>query len=107
MAKAAYHRKDEAFYETILKLRTTEEAILFFKDLCSTTEIGAIEQRFEVARLLCQGEVYVDIAKETGTSSATISRVNRFLNEGTGQFREILDRYLEDQKETPAEESAE
>ncbi len=92
MAKAAYRRKDEAFYEAVLQLQNTEEAILFFKDLCSSTEICAIEQRFEVARLLCKGEVYVDIAKATGASSATISRVNRFLTEGTGEFRQIFDR---------------
>ncbi len=106
MAKAAFRRKDEAFYETVLQLATTEEAILFFKDLCSSTEISAIEQRFEVARLLCKGAVYVDIAKATGASSATISRVNRFLNEGTGEFREIFDRYLAANAAEEAEKEA-
>lgn len=99
MAKAAYRRKDEALYEAILKIKDTEECIRFFKDLCSHTELCAIEQRFEVARLLEQGEVYLEIEEKTGASSATISRVNRMLNDGSNGLRDVMGRMKEEQNE--------
>ena len=49
-----------------------------------------MEQRFEVARMLTQGKVYSEIRRETGASSATVSRVNRMLNYGTGSVAESV-----------------
>lgn len=92
MAKASYRRQDEAFYEAILKIKDVEECIRFFKDICSDTELYAIEQRFEVARLLNRGEVYLDIAGSTGASSATISRVSRMMSEGRHGVTDVLQR---------------
>ena len=69
-------------YEAILTLETVEEALKFFNDLCSVTELRAIEQRFQVASMLNEGQIYNTILDETGASSATISRVNRSLNYG-------------------------
>jgi TrpR-related protein YerC/YecD len=69
-------------YETILTLRSPEECRRFFEDLCTPVEMRAMEQRFEVAIQLQQGKVYTDILERTGASSATISRVRRFMLEG-------------------------
>ena len=71
-----------ALYEQIVKLRDVDSCFRFFQDLCSITELRAIEQRFDVARLLYEGKVYTDIVETTGASSATISRVNRALKYG-------------------------
>ena len=68
-----------ALYEQIIRLKDVDECYRFFQDLLSVTELRAIEQRFDVARLLYQGKVYTDIVESTGASSATISRVNRAL----------------------------
>ena len=84
--------RDSALYETILKLRDVDECIRFFEDLCAVTELSAMEQRFDVARLLLEGRVYSDILAETGASSATISRVNRMLRSGTGCLGQVLGR---------------
>lgn len=85
-------------YEAFLKLKTTQECYDFLMDLCTVAELKAMEQRFEVARLLARGMIYSDILAETGASSATISRVNRSLNDyGTGAYREIF-RRLEEKK---------
>jgi len=73
-------------YEAILTLKTVDECIKFFDDLCSVTELRAIEQRYHVARLLSQGHVYNAILDQTGASSATISRVNRSLQYGVGGY---------------------
>ena len=73
-----------ALYQAILRLNTLEECIRFFDDLCAVTELRTLEQRYDVAKCLLQGKVYAEIRKETGASSATVSRVNRMLNYGTG-----------------------
>ncbi|MEG0825068.1 MAG: YerC/YecD family TrpR-related protein, partial [Oscillospiraceae bacterium] len=59
-------------YETILSLQSVDECKRFFQDLCTVAEIGAMEQRFEVALLLDDGMIYNDILERTGASSATI-----------------------------------
>ncbi len=81
-----------AMYEAILQLKNLEECRDFFEDICAMTELRAMEQRFEVARMLKDDKVYTEIKQETNASSATISRVNRMLNYGTGCLGEVLDR---------------
>ena len=88
---------DNDLYRAILKLKTPEECYDFFVDLCTVAELKAMEQRFEVAKLLNQGLIYNDILERTGASSATISRVNRSLNYGTDSYRKVLAR-LEDKE---------
>lgn len=56
------------------------------------TELRSMEQRFEVASMLKKEKVYTEIMSETNASSATISRVNRMLNYGTGCLGEVIDR---------------
>ncbi len=81
-----------ALYKAILELRDVEECYNFFVDLCTVSELKAMEQRFEVAMLLNDGLIYNEILEKTGASSATISRVNRSLNYGTDSYREIFAR---------------
>lgn len=83
-------------YRAILTLHSQEECYNFFVDLCTISEMKAMEQRFEVARLLSQGMIYNDILDQTGASSATISRVNRSLNYGTDSYREVFKRMDEE-----------
>lgn len=78
--------------ECILSLETAEECEAFFLDLCTMSELGAMVQRLEVARLLRSELVYNEIAAKTGASSATISRVARCLNYGTGGYEMALTR---------------
>lgn len=87
-------KNDQAdlLYEAILCLQTKEECKAFFQDLCTFTEVKAMAQRMEVARLLDQGLIYNEILERTGTSSATISRINRALQYGSDGYRIVLDR---------------
>lgn len=97
-----------AMYEAILQLRDLDECCDFFEDICAMTELRAMEQRFEVARMLKEDKVYTEIKQETNASSATISRVNRMLNYGTGCLGKILDRMsLRGDEEKPAGKSGE
>jgi len=79
-------------YNAILKIENIEECYKFFEDLCTIHEIEAISQRLHVALMLKSGEKYTEIIKATGASTATISRVNRCLNYGSGGYNLVLDR---------------
>lgn len=92
MAKTPGKEASMALYETILKLKDLDECYRFFQDLCTVTELRAMEQRFDVAVLLNEGMIYNDILEKTGASSATISRVNRALNYGANGYRDLFDR---------------
>ena len=74
MNKADTRPRSNEMYEAILTLKTLEECKQFFEDLCSVTELSAMEQRFGVAVRLEKGMIYNDILEETGASSATIRK---------------------------------
>lgn len=97
MAKSENKQSNIEMYKAILALETLEECVSFFDDLCSKTELRAIEQRFQVARMLNDGAVYNTIQEKTGASSATISRVGRSLNYGKNSY-EVIFKRLDDMK---------
>ena len=84
--------KNDDFYKAILLLKDEEECYSFFRDVCTQNELRAMEQRFEVARLLTKGMGYNEILERTGASSATISRVARSLNDSTGGYDRVFER---------------
>lgn len=88
----------DGFFEAVLQLENKEECYRFFEDVCTVKEIQSIAQRFEVAKLLTQNRTYNEIEKETGASTATISRVNRSLNYGVDGYNSILKKlgYIEE-----------
>ena len=92
MARIAKKQKRNGLYQAILTMQNEEELYNFFQDLCTVTELRAMEQRFEVASLLQRGRIYNEILERTGASSATISRVNRSLNYGTGAYAQLFAR---------------
>ncbi len=92
MPKTTNKARSMALYESILQLRSIEECIAFFDDLCTVGELRAMEQRYDVALLLDDGLVYTEILDKTGASSATISRVNRIFSFGAGGFRRMIQR---------------
>jgi len=92
MKKEIKFERSRQMYEAILTLKTVDECIKFFDDLCSVTELRAIEQRFQVATMLHDGMIYNDILEATGASSATISRVNRSLQYGADGYEIVFER---------------
>ena len=82
----------EELFRAILTLETVEECADFFGDLCTVQELKSMSQRYQVAVMLTDKKVYSDIVKETGASTATISRVNRSLSYGNDGYQMVLDR---------------
>lgn len=82
----------DRFYEAILSLKSKGDCELFFEDIATIKELLELSSRLEVAKMLDDGKVFNDISKETGASSATISRVNKCLHYGPGGYRLVLDK---------------
>lgn len=88
----------DLFFEAVLSLENIEECYNFFEDVATINEIKALAQRMHVAKLLNKKNVYTEIAEKTGASTATISRVNKCLNYGTGGYSLVLNRLEEKKK---------
>ena len=82
----------EALLETILRLDDLDEAERFFRDLCTLTELRDMAQRWAVVRLLDSGLHYAEISRQTGASTATITRIASWLNHGEGGYRSMLEK---------------
>ncbi len=84
-------------FEAVLQLKDKEECYRFFEDVCTVNEILSLSQRFEVAKMLTQNKTYLEIAEQTGATTATISRVNRSLNYGNDGYQMVFSRMEENQ----------
>lgn len=78
--------------QAVLTLKTVEECYRFFEDVCTIGEVKAMAQRLEIARLLYTGHTYDEVAQRVRASSATISRVRRFLEYGADGYQLVLTR---------------
>ena len=89
----------DALFEAILTLQTVEECYRFFEDACTVREILEIAQRLQTAKLLSAGANYAEINRQTGCSTATISRVRRCLEYGNGGYRTVIERTAKGESE--------
>ena len=82
----------DALIDAILRLDSRDEAERFLRDLCTLGELRDMGQRWAVVRLLDDGLHYAEISKQTGASTATITRIASWLNHGEGGYRRMLER---------------
>lgn len=82
----------DRLFKAILTLETMEDCYNFFEDACTVKEIIDISQRFKAAEMLKNGENYVVVSRTTGMSTATISRVNKCLEYGSGGYKRVLEK---------------
>ncbi len=80
----------DRLFESFLKLETIDECYAYFEDLCTIKELNDMSQRLQVAKLLSQGLSYQKITEQVDVSTATIGRVSKCLNYGSGGYRTIL-----------------
>ncbi|MDY3869461.1 MAG: YerC/YecD family TrpR-related protein [Pyramidobacter sp.] len=81
-----------------LSLQDVNEVYAFLEDVATIGEIRSLAQRLEVAHLLQNGHTYPQIAQSTGASTATISRVRKYLDYGADGYRIVLERLRTDEK---------
>lgn len=89
----------ELLVKALISLDNEEDAYRILDDLCTISEIKAMSQRIHVAKLLNKETTYNVIARDTGASTATISRVNRCLTYGADGYRRVLSKLDEGVKE--------
>lgn len=82
----------EELIEKIVSLRDVAEGAAFLRDLCTRKELDEMSRRWQAAKLLDQSIPYREISDQTGLSTATITRINQWLQHGTGGYRAMLDR---------------
>ena len=80
----------EKLFRAILSLESVDDCYDFFDDLCTIKEVQDMAQRFETAIKLKEGKSYQTIGAEVGVSSATIGRVAKCLNYGTGGYQKAI-----------------
>ena len=67
-------------YKAFTQLNTKDQASNFLADLCTPNELKALEERWEVAKLLATNKyTYREISAKLGASTTTVTRVARFL----------------------------
>lgn len=81
----------DQLFKAVLSLKDEEQCYRFFEDICTVTELKAMAQRLEVARMLDAGCIYEEIVEKTGASTATISRVKRCLVYGADGYNFVMD----------------
>lgn len=86
----------DQLFQIILSLKDMDECRAFFSDLCTMQELVLMAQRVQVAKLLMNGETYEKIRSQTSVSSSTITRISTELQYGSGGYRTVLGRLLDD-----------
>ncbi len=76
-----------ALVKAMLQAKTQADMVTFLRDIGTLPELQAGSERLEVAKLLKQGKTYRDVAKMTGASTTTVTRVAKFLRDGRGYKR--------------------
>lgn len=82
----------DQLFQAILELKDVEECYKFFDDICTMSEVQSLAQRLDVAHKLRLKKTYDNIQQETGASTATISRIRRCVDYGSGGYNLMLDR---------------
>lgn len=82
----------DRLFKAMLELKSLDDCYEFFEDLCTIKELQDMAQRLDTAILLDEGLNYQSISKQVGVSTATISRVSKCLNYGTGGYKKALER---------------
>lgn len=81
----------EELIEKIVSLQDATEGAAFLRDLCTRKELDEMSRRWQAVKLLDQSIPYREISEQTGLSTATITRINQWLQYGTGGYRTMLD----------------
>ena len=92
MVNVLENKEVQSLFEAILALKGKREASAFFRDLLTESELLEFGNRWQAAQMLADKALYTDIVKKTGLSSTTIARISKWLNDGMGGYRLMINR---------------
>ncbi|OGG08619.1 hypothetical protein A2154_01920, partial [Candidatus Gottesmanbacteria bacterium RBG_16_43_7] len=81
-------------FSVILNLKNKKEAADFFRDLMTISELKEFANRWQIVKLLVTDKSYSYIAAKLNVSTATVTRVAFWLNDGTGGYKAMADRLI-------------
>lgn len=87
MATAQKSQRLMALYELIAQIQDPKDVEALFDDLCTRKEVENMAERVYAARLLLEGKTYNQVMSQSSISSATLSRVSRCVQYGSGYSR--------------------
>ena len=96
MKQTAKQEHIRQLFELITSLDNVDDCQALFDDLCTIKELNDMSQRLDAAVLLAEGLSYQKIMEQVAISTATIGRVSRCLNYGTGGYRSAIEKLKED-----------
>ena len=83
--------KIQALYSLLAKLDNPEDIEALFEDMCTRKEVSNMAERLYAAKLLMAGNTYNQVMPQANISSATLSRVSRCVQYGSGYSRLLKD----------------
>ena len=86
------NKTTENLFKAILALENITEAKRFFRDLLTEAELIEFSNRWKAAQMLDKNISYTTIRGKTGLSSTTIARISKWLKEGCGGYRLMLNK---------------
>ncbi len=95
---AEIEQKSPDLLKVFLSLKNETELKAFFRDIMSERDLREFAMRWEVAKKLDAGVPFTQIQNETGESPVTITKINRWLKEGCGGYKMMIERMKGEQK---------
>lgn len=86
-------QKSPTLLKAFLSLKNEDELKAFFRDLMSERDLREFAMRWEVAQMLDAGVTYEQIQAKTGAAMDTISKISRWLKEGCGGYKMMIERF--------------
>ena len=94
-----HNQNTDELCRALVSLRSVDECYAFLDDAFSIKEILDISQRLAVAKMLDRGISYSVISKETGASTATISRISKCYEYGSGGYKNVIEKLKEEKQD--------
>ena len=91
MEETAKQQRMEFLYQLLAGIQTPEDMAALLEDLCTRKEVENMAERVFAARLLLENNTYAQVMEQCSISSATLSRVSRCVQYGTGYRRAITE----------------
>lgn len=87
MEQPGHKQHIDDLYELIAAITDPKDIRALFDDMCTRKEIENMAERIFAAKLLMQGNTYSQVMSQADISSATLSRVSRCVQYGSGYSR--------------------
>ena len=78
-------------FELICSIDNIDDCRALFDDLCTAKEVENMAERCFAAKLLLEGNTYSQVMAQADISSATLSRVSRCVQYGSGYSKLLKD----------------